>query len=85
MARTHIRILLVPASGILLAVLSMFLSVAQAQSSPPAEEAQASPMGAVIFGVLFVLFCVGFARMVWRGDKTKKSETSVEAEAQPKK
>ncbi len=73
--RSTIRNPAVPALALLLAFLFMSLPVAQAQTAPPPLEETAGPMGAVIFGILFVLFCVGFAWMVWRGDKTKKSDT----------
>jgi hypothetical protein len=80
MARNYIRRFSAPASGALSALLFLFLSAAHAQTSPPPEEAPASPMGAIIFGILFVLFCLGFVWMVWRGDKTKKDGTNAKPE-----
>jgi len=54
--------------------LSLALS---AHAQGPAVEAPVEPnaVGTIIFGVLFVGFCVGFIWMVWRNrDKDKKKE-----------
>lgn len=42
---------------------------------PPEPPIESNPVGLIIFGVLFVGFCVGFMWMVWRkakGSKDKK-------------
>jgi hypothetical protein len=44
---------------------------AQTQALEPAAEF--NTLGTIIFGVLFVGFCIGFVWMVWRNrDKEKK-------------
>ena len=56
-------------SGI--ALLPYLCAYAQAEILEPAAES--NTLGTIIFGVLFVGFCIGFVWMVWRNrDKEKK-------------
>ena len=51
------------------------LSPLSAHAQTPAVEPSVdfNPVGTIIFGVLFVGFCIGFVWMVWRNrDKDKK-------------
>lgn len=63
--------------------LSLFLfccSVyAQTAAANAPEEPVASPMGLIIFGVLFVGFCVGFIWMVYSADKKKTKQGKAES------
>ena len=53
------------------ALLPYVCAHAQTQALEPAAEF--NTLGTIIFGVLFVGFCVGFVWMVWRNrDKEKK-------------
>jgi threonine/homoserine/homoserine lactone efflux protein len=45
---------------------------AHAQSPVVEPPPEFNAVGTIIFGVLFVGFCVGFMWMVWRKDKNKK-------------
>jgi hypothetical protein len=47
------------------------LAYAQAPAEPPAES---NPIGTIIFGVLFVGFCIVFAWMVWRNKSKDQNE-----------
>ena len=55
----------------LIAILAFLSAHAQNQAAePPAES---NTVGLIVFGVLFVGFCLGFVWMVWRNkDKDKK-------------
>ena len=44
---------------------------AQSAPEPPVES---NLMGTAIFGILFVVLCVGFIWMVWRNDKNQKKK-----------
>lgn len=58
--------------------LTLFLFYCSAQAelaaaaNAPENEATASPLGVIIFGVIFVGFCVGFMWMIYANDKKKK-------------
>jgi hypothetical protein len=47
--------------------------LASAHAQTPEPPIESNPMGTIIFGVLFVGFCVVFAWMVWR-NKGKKED-----------
>ena len=55
----------------LLALPLAALAQSQAAPEPPLE---AHPVGTIVFVVLFVGFCVGFAWMVWRKKEDKKDD-----------
>lgn len=44
----------------------------QAADTPPAESS--GSMGTIIFGILFLGFCIGFVWLVWRNEKKQKKE-----------
>jgi len=54
--------------------LLLFYGSAYAQTAPANDPEPASPIGLIIFGVLFVGFCVGFVWMVYSADKKKKTK-----------
>jgi hypothetical protein len=57
-------------SGI--ALLPYLCAHAQTQAVEPAAES--NPLGMIIFGVLFLGFCLGFVWMVWRNQGKEKKE-----------
>ena len=57
-------------SGI--ALLLYLCAHAQAEILEPAAES--NTLGTIIFGVLFVGFCIGFVWMVWRNREKEKKE-----------
>jgi hypothetical protein len=64
-----------PAMSRLLCVLSLALmfgsSIAQnTQPEPPLLES--GMLGTVIFGILFLVFCLGFVWFVWKNEKARK-------------
>ena len=62
--------------------LSLFLFYCSAYAeiaAANAPEETASPLGVIIFGVIFVGFCVGFIWMVYAADKKKAKQGNAES------
>lgn len=55
-----------------LSLLFFYCSAYAEIAAANAPEETASPLGIIIFGVLFVGFCVGFMWMVYANDRKKK-------------
>ena len=57
-----------------LAALIALLPLAPALAQAPEPPVESHPIGTIVFIVLFVGFCVGFAWMVWRNKDNKEGK-----------
>jgi len=54
--------------------LSAGSAFAQTSSAAEAPVETSGPLSAIVFGILFVGFCVGVVWMMWRSEKKKASD-----------